>query len=219
MVNYLLDRRIKTIDYILISHFDSDHSNGLIDVIQKLDVKNILISKQAYYSEEYKNIVQIINKRKINTKFVQQGDILKIDKNVEIKIMYPPEELEYEDLNNNSVVAKLKYINFSILFTGDIEQIAEEKLVSIYGDFLKSDILKVAHHGSNTSSMDKFLKLVNPKIALIGVGKNNSFGHPSIYTIKKLEELSANIYRTDENGEIDIILENKNELKINKLIE
>ncbi len=219
LVNYLLDRRIKTIDYILISHFDSDHSNGLIDVIQKLDVKNILISKQAYYSEEYKNIVQIINKRKINTKFVQQGDILKIDKNVEIKIMYPPEELEYEDLNNNSVVAKLKYINFSILFTGDIEK-SEEKILEKYEDTneLNSTVLKISHHGSKTSSSEEFLKKISPQIALIGVGKNNKFGHPNVEVIERLKHINCKIYRTDKMGEITIKVNKKGKIWINKML-
>lgn len=215
LVNYLLDRRIKTIDYILISHFDSDHCNGLIDVIEKLKVKNILISEQAYYSEEYINIAKIINKKRINTIFVKQGDILKIDKNVEIKIIYPPKDLEYEDLNNNSIVAKLKYINFSMLFTGDIEK-SEEKILEKYeiSKELKSTILKVSHHGSKTSSSEKFLETINPKIALIGVGKDNKFGHPNAVVIERLKKINCRIYRTDEMGEIDIKVNEEGELSV-----
>lgn len=117
LLDYLLDRRIKTIDYIMISHFDSDHCNGLIDVIEEINVKNIIISKQAYMSKEYINIASIINKRRINVIHVNAGDVLKIDKNVKIDILYPLENLEYDDLNNNSTVAKITYNNFSILFT------------------------------------------------------------------------------------------------------
>lgn len=219
LVNYLLDRRIKTIDYILISHFDSDHCNGLIDVIEKLKVKNILISEQAYYSDEYINIAKIINKKRINTIFVKQGDILKIDKNVEIKIIYPPKDLEYEDLNNNSIVAKLKYINFSMLFTGDIEK-SEEKILEKYeiSKELKSTILKVSHHGSKTSSSEKFLETINPKIALIGVGKDNKFGHPNAVVIERLKKINCRIYRTDEMGEIDIKVSEEGEIWINKIL-
>ena len=117
LLDYLLDRRIKNIDYVIISHFDSDHCNGLIDVIKNLNVKNIIISKQAYISDEYINIAKIINKKRINVIQVKQGDILKIDKHIKIDIIYPPKELEYEDLNNNSMVLKIGYNNFSILFT------------------------------------------------------------------------------------------------------
>lgn len=117
LLSYLLDRRIKKIDYIIISHFDSDHCNGLIDVIENLNIKNVVISKQAYLSEEYINIAKIINKKKINVIHVKQGDSLKIDKQVKVDILYPTKDLEYEDLNNNSIVAKISYNNFKMLFT------------------------------------------------------------------------------------------------------
>lgn len=117
LLAYLLDRRIKTIDYIIISHFDSDHCNGLVEVIEKLKIKNIIISKQAYLSQEYINIANIINKKRINAIKVKQGDKLQIDKDIKIDILYPTEKLEYKDLNNNSIVAKISYNNFSILFT------------------------------------------------------------------------------------------------------
>lgn len=114
---YLLDRRIRTLDYIVISHFDSDHCNGLIKVIEKLKVKNIIISEQAYLSEEYINIANVINKKKIKAIKVKQGDKLSIDKDVNMDILYPTEKLEYTDLNNNSMVAKISYNQFSIMFT------------------------------------------------------------------------------------------------------
>lgn len=117
LLSYLLDRRIKTIEYIIISHFDSDHCNGLIKVIEKLKVKNIIISEQAYLSQEYINIANIINKRKIELIKVKQGDKLRIDKDIDIDILYPTEKLEYTDLNNNSIVAKISYNKFSVMFT------------------------------------------------------------------------------------------------------
>ena len=117
LLSYLLDRRIKTIEYIIISHFDSDHCNGLIKVIEKLKVKNIIISEQAYLSQEYINIANIINKRKIEVIKVKQGDKLRIDKDINIDILYPTEKLEYTDLNNNSIVAKISYNKFSVMFT------------------------------------------------------------------------------------------------------
>ena len=117
LLPYLLNRRIRTLDYVVISHFDSDHCNGLIKVIKKLKVKNIIISEQAYLSEEYINIANIINKKKIKVIKVKQGDKLSIDKDVNMDILYPTEKLEYKDLNNNSIVAKISYNQFSIMFT------------------------------------------------------------------------------------------------------
>ncbi len=117
LLSYLLDRRIRTLDYVVISHFDSDHCNGLIKVIEKLKVKNIIISEQAYLSEEYINIANVINKKKIKAIKVKQGDKLSIDKDVNMDILYPTEKLEYTDLNNNSMVAKISYNQFSIMFT------------------------------------------------------------------------------------------------------
>ena len=214
LLSYLLDRRITKIDYIIISHFDSDHCNGLIDVIKNLKVKNILISKQAYFCDEYKNIANIINSKKINVTYLKQGDILNIEKNIKLNVYYPKEELEYDDLNNNSLVTKIEYNKFSILFTGDIEK-SEKDILEKYKQNIKSDILKVAHHGSKTSSSEEFLKAVNPKIALIGVGENNKFNHPNDEVIERLENIKCKIYRTDLMGEIEIRVNKNKKIKIN----
>ena len=124
-------------------------------------------------------------------------------------------------LNNNSIVARLMYKSFSILFTGDIEKIAETKMVSEYRhtNALESTVLKVGHHGSKTSSTQSFIELVNPQIALIGVGKNNLFGHPSVEVIDRLEKMGAKIYRTDKMGEIKVVVDRKGRIKVMKFIE
>ena len=217
LLSYLLARRIKTIDYIMISHFDSDHCNGLIEVINTLNVKNIIISNQAYLCDEYKNIKNIINLKKINVIHVKQGDKLNIEQDLKIDILYPPEKLEYDDLNNNSIVAKVTYNSFSILFTGDIEK-SEKNLLEKYKEKLKSDVIKVSHHGSKTSSSEEFIKAVKPKIALIGVGENNKFGHPNIETIRRLENINCKIYRTDKMGEIVIKVDKIKRIKIDTML-
>jgi len=135
---------------------------------------------------------------------------------VKLDIFYPPEELEYDDLNNNSIVAKLTYNSFSILFTGDIEKSEEDLLNKYKTQELKSDVLKVAHHGSKTSSSETFLEAVKPKIALIGVGKNNIFGHPNNGVLERLESINCKVYRTDEMGEIEIRVNKKGNVLIRK---
>lgn len=190
LVPYLLDRGIKTIDYMMVSHFDNDHCGGLMYVLEKLNVKNILISKQSKICKEYENFIDLANKKKINIVLVKAGDVINIERDIKFYVLYPFNELEFDDLNNNSIVAKLVYKDFSILFTGDIEQVAEKRIADKYGkSVLKSTVLKVPHHGSKTSSTENFINLVQPKIALIGVGKNNNFGHPNGEVIERYKNL------------------------------
>ena len=190
LLPYLLDRRIRKIDYIMISHFDTDHCKGIFTVIENLKVKNIIISKQAEKSENYKKFKEIVANKKINIILVKAGDKIKIDKYIYFKILFPTEKLIMQNpLNNNSIVSQLNYKSFKMLFTGDIEEMAEKEILNLQKDKLKSTILKVAHHGSNTSSTQEFINSVKPELALIGVGKNNTFGHPSECVVEKLRDL------------------------------
>ena len=220
LLPYLLDRRITTIDYLMISHFDSDHIGGVFAILENLKVKNIIISKQGETSENLKKFYEITNNKGIRTITVKKGDIVEIDKYSHFEILFPEDNLiEDNILNNNSIVARFNSLDFSILFTGDIEEIAEKRLCELYSgtDKLEAFVLKVAHHGSKTSSTEEFLELVKPKIALIGVGKNNNFGHPNIDVIERLENMGSKIYRTDNCGEI-IIRINREKLQIHTKI-
>lgn len=124
-------------------------------------------------------------------------------------------------MNNNAIVCNLHYKDFSMLFTGDIEEIAEQQIIELYSknkNMLRANILKVGHHGSKTSSTSEFINIVKPQIAVIGVGKNNKFGHPSDVILKRLNNLNCNIFRTDLNGEISIKIDKKGKYKIKKQI-
>ena len=165
---------------------------------------------------------QLVKEKKIKVTIVEQGDCIQIDKYSYIEILFPEDELIKDNvLNNNSIVAKFNYENFSMLFTGDIEEVAENRICEMYEDTnkLNATILKVAHHGSKTSSTQRFLELVNPKIAFIGVGENNKFGHPNDEVIERLQEYTKLIYRTDECGEISIIVNRRGRIKLNRYIE
>lgn len=143
---------------------------------------------------------------------------INIEKNLYLDFLWPLDKQISENiLNNNSIVCNLHYKNFSMLFTGDIEEIAETEILNYYQsktELLNSDILKVAHHGSKSSSTKQFLNIVNPRIAVIGVGKNNKFGHPNKQVLDRIRELNASIFRTDLNGEITIEVNNKSKYKI-----
>lgn len=213
LLPYLLDRKIKVIDFLIISHFDSDHCNGLIPVLEELKINNLYISKQIEITEEYTNIIELAKRKNIKINVVKEGDRINIESNIYIDILYPTNNLKYKDLNNNSIVCKLKYNAFSMLFTGDI-QASEKDVLNKYSntEVLKADIIKISHHGSNTSSQKDFLQVIKPKIALIGVGESNKFGHPSQEVLNRLEECKIKIYRTDLLGEIYIKINKKGKI-------
>lgn len=215
LLPYLLDRRILKIDYVLISHFDTDHCGGILTIMEKVKVKNIIISEQAEHSENYERSKKLMIHKKIRLIEVKKGDKIKIGRYSEFKILFPTSRLLSENpLNNNSIVAQFNYNNFKMLFTGDIEKLAEQQILKAEKAEIRADILKVAHHGSKTSSIPEFIKAVKPKIALIGVGKNNTFGHPNQQTIKNLENIKCRIYRTDLQGEIIIKIDQKGRMNV-----
>ena len=217
LLPYLLDKRITKIDYIMISHFDTDHCKGFEYVLENIKVKNVIISKQSETSENFKQIMKIIRKKRINLIIVQKETKIKIDNFTTVDILSPQSENIADNMNDNSIVAKFEAYNFSILFTGDASEKIEKELIKEKIN-LKSDILKVSHHGSKTGTSEEFLKSVKPKIALIGVGENNKFGHPTEDVIKRLTENKVKIYRTDRNGEISIKIKKNKNIKIKKHI-
>ena len=216
---YLLDRKIYIIDYIFFSHLDLDHAQGLFYILENMKVKNIVIGKQFEKSKNYDEFVKLT--KNLNLNVVQAGERIEIEKNLYFDILWPKKAdfIKENVVNNNSMVCKLKYKKFSMLFTGDIEEIAEKEIINTYKGkeyLLKADCLKVAHHGSKTSSKKEILELIKPKVALIGVGKNNKFGHPSNVTLENLNSINAIVYRTDAMGEITIKSNGEN-FYINKM--
>ena len=137
--------------------------------------------------------LEIVKNRKLNVIYVQPGDILTIDKFTKLEILWTgSNEITDNIINNYSITCKLIYNNVKVLFTGDIEALAEKKIANIYNlQQLNCDILKVAHHGSKTSTIDEILNKIKPKIALIGVGVNNNFGHPNKDVINRLMQLRS----------------------------
>lgn len=231
LLPYLLDKKITNIDYMIISHFDSDHSQGLMYIINKIKVRKIIIGIQK---ERYPNYIKLCNivenhnkkqknkKDRIEINTILEGDSINI-KELKLICLWPNSKklINENSINNNSLVLKLLYGKFSMLFTGDIEEIAEKVILKEYNlnqELLKSTILKVAHHGSKTSSSDELLKVVSPSIALIGVGKDNKFGHPSNENIQKLKNNKISVYRTDKMGEIAMKVSNMGKIKIDNKI-
>ena len=216
---HLLKLGINKIDYMIFSHMDSDHAGGLIYILENMKVENVLIGIQSENSECFKSLMELVNKKDINLSILESGMKIKIDNDSYIDVLWPEKNnlILENGLNNNSLVFKFYYDRYSILFTGDIEETAEKQIVEKYKEVLKCDVLKVAHHGSKTSTISSFLEYASPKIALIGVGKDNKFGHPSEVIIKRLNNINCNIYRTDLYGETILKIKDKKISVITKL--
>lgn len=190
-------------------------------MLENLKVDTIIIGKQ---DSEYENCVKFLKLAQAkNAKVisVQAGEALKVDQYAYFQILWPDVQNMISDngINNNSILAKFVYCNFSMLFTGDIEEKAEKEIIEKYknSDILDCNVLKVAHHGSKSSSMQEMVNKVTPQIAVIGVGENN-YGHPNKKVISRIENLGAKVFRTDENGEI-IIKINSRSMKIEKKLD
>ena len=192
ITEYLMRDGVKKVDMIFLSHGHSDHTNALTVVIDRYKVENI-------YSSYYDNTSELAElKKKYNIKLLKEGNNIKY-KDLNINILGPLKS--YKNENDNSLVMMVNYDDFRVLFTGDIEEEAEKDLVVKYKNSLKADVLKVAHHGSKTSSNATFLSYVNPKYYLISVGKNNSYNFPNNQYLLQLSK----IYRTDINNSITIL--------------
>lgn len=213
LVPYLLARGITKLDYIVISHFHADHCNGFIAIMNEIKVDKIIIAKQENHTKEEERIINLAKEKNIGIIYAKMGQKINFDSETYIDILYTGNDIQ--NLNNNSIIAELKYKAFSMLFTGDAEEKEEKEfLQECKVNKLKIDILKVGHHGSKTSSSQDFINSVNAKIALIGVGKNNNFGHPNIEIIDRLKKSGAKIYRTDIMGEIMIEVDSKCKIKL-----
>lgn len=192
-------------------------------ILENMKVKNVIISKQFESSNNYIKFLKATEEKKIKVYEVEAGRRINIDKYTYFDILWPStlDCIQENKLNNNSMVCKLVTREISVLFTGDIEEAAEKQILKKYENnlkLLKADILKVAHHGSKTSTTLEFLNAVKPKYSIIGVGKENKFGHPSNITIQNLKKINTEIYRTDTMGEIIIKINNKRKILIEKML-
>lgn len=198
----------RTIELVILSHPHSDHLTGLVEVLQRYQVEQVLYPDLADSSPLYQEWLELIEENDIEYTLAQAGQQIDLGDGVIIEVLHPPESLlagTGSDLNNNSVVLRLSAGQVSFLLTGDIEQEAEFELISLPAN-LASTVLKVAHSGSYTSTTPEFLAAVNPLAAVISVGEN-PFGHPSGDVLARLEaELGTeNVYLTSEQGTIEFI--------------
>jgi len=192
------------IDTIMLSHIHEDHLEGLIRVAEEFNFRNVILPEVPYTNEMLESLINIARSKGSKIFYVGENDRLMLEKDVYMEILSPIDGLimgTQSNENNNSIVVRLRYKKFSMIFTGDIEKEAEYILKDRN---IKSAVLKVPHHGSSTSSSREFIDKVSPKVSIITVGKN-FYGHPSQQTLENIREAGSVIYRTDMNGAIKII--------------
>ncbi|TCL39190.1 competence protein ComEC [Anaerospora hongkongensis] len=205
---------ITAVDRLILTHPHSDHIGGATTVLERFPVKQVYDSGQTTTTATYRKYMQTVEKKKVPFALLAAGDVIDIGGGAKLKVFAPQKPFFTEDngqldLNNNSIVAKLMYGSFSMMFTGDAEKNSELQLVKNSGSELKSSILKVGHHGSNTSSSPEFLKAVGAEAAIISLGEGNDYHHPHPVTLKKLEKQKYKIYRTDLNGTVTVTSDGK----------
>jgi len=201
--NHLRNLKVGHIDLIIVSHAHSDHITGMDEIIAKYQPRAFVDPGIAHTSKTYERMIDALKEYNIN---YYEGTSRKINLGPMTFTILPPADplITNSELNNNSIVVRLDYNNFSCLYTGDIEKERESDLYERASNLLDVDILKVPHHGSRSSSTPLFIKAVSPHIGIISCGEGNSYGHPHTETLALLENLGIQIFRTDINGTIII---------------
>lgn len=209
--------KIDHIDTLVMTHAHADHIGKADKVIAQYGVKELVYSGIPSTSKYFINALKAAKANGTQQVKVKAGDVLDFGNGVSFEIVSPSQSLIDEDtaaikakkkvdVNNESVVGRLTFGNFAMLFTGDAEGPVEKDMVASYGKKLKCQVLKAGHHGSKTSSTAEFLKLVQPESVVMSLGVNNQYGHPHEALLNRLQKQGVkNIYRTDANGTITIV--------------
>lgn len=200
IVSYLTDLGVQRLDYIVCTHAHADHCGGLDKAAEVFGADTVFVSPYPGSSKTYDIFLENLDSLGIDTTVPTLGESFSLGE-ATFKFIGPLED--YGDANSNSLVLRLEYGNTGFLFTGDMEQEAEKDLIES-GAKLKSEVLKVGHHGSRTSSSYRFLYEVEPRIAVISCGEDNSYGHPHEEAMSRLSDADAAVYRTDTQGSIVI---------------
>lgn len=206
---YIKNMGVKKINYLVATHPHTDHIGGLEEVINNIEVENIYMPKVGSNSKTFENLLKTIKMKNLSVKSAKSGVSIIDSDELKVKFVAPSKE-KYSNLNNYSAVIKISYKDNSFLFMGDCEEECEKDI-----NEYNIDVLKVGHHGSNTSSSKEFINKIKPKYAIISVGNNNKYNHPSSEVLEILESVGANIYKTSELGTI-VVRSNGEDINIER---
>ncbi|OLD66611.1 MAG: hypothetical protein AUI33_10825 [Ignavibacteria bacterium 13_1_40CM_2_61_4] len=207
---YLRRRGIRRLDDIVLSHPHSDHLGGIPYLLRHVAVDRVADAGSWAHSVLFREYLHCIDSLRIPRKLVRGGSRIEEFEGIRLYALHPSagfiprDTTTRSNLNNQSLVLKLVYGRSSLLLAGDAEREAEDRMIGTYGSFLKSDVLKTGHHGSLTSSSDRFLDLVKPAIAVVSVGARNKFRLPSAIVLRRLSDRGTHFFRTDESGAVVI---------------
>ncbi|MEG0050603.1 MAG: ComEC/Rec2 family competence protein [Terrisporobacter sp.] len=197
--SYLKHHKIKKLDVIIATHLDKDHIGSLDYIIDNFKVDKIYTPNQIDNSTHYNNLIKSCKDKNLKINYLSKGDNISFTKDINLSVLSP--SYISQDNNPNSIVLNLRYINMDFLFTGDCEESNELDMINSY-NLEDVDFLKIAHHGSSSSSTDNFIKEVSPTIGVISCGYKNQYGHPHKSTLDTLRKYSVATYRTDHSGDL-----------------
>lgn len=202
---YLLSKGVVDIEYVIASHGHVDHINGLIDLLEVMKVKHLLVPKGFGTSEDSVRLIDSAKTKQIPITYLSHGDMIRIGENMSLKVIMPDEKLlaflPDSNENDRSLLLKLEYGDVSFLFTGDLSKETENYVTSVYPDQINADVLKIGHHGSAASNSETFLKEVQATYAYIPVGKNQ-YGLPADVIIDRLNRFNIQYYRADVHKDV-----------------
>lgn len=203
ILTVLNELEIRKIDVLVLTHPHMDHMGSMARIISSYDIGGLFMPDAASDSEEFENILAEAKKKGVAPSLVSAGSVIY---NGEYKIsVLSPEDKDYGDENLFSAVIRIDFGNTSFIVTGDAETANEKAMIERYGDSLQADVLRIAHHGADTSSSYEFLEAVSPKYAVISVGADNIYGHPSKTVTDNIKKLGIQSFRTDTDGTVTFI--------------
>jgi competence protein ComEC len=206
-LNHDLPINDRSLDLVILTHPQSDHMYGLINVIKNFEVKKIITSNVSHTTSEYKLWIDTVNNQGLSLIYAKAGDTLSLGSNTNIRFNWPKtnQPQSVSDLNTASLVFTLSYNSLDILMTGD----ADSQVQPYDNNFDTVEVLKVPHHGSKTALDKDFLSKINPKVSIISSGRNNRYGHPHEDLVEQLQDIKTKIFRTDQEGTIEIVSDGK----------
>jgi competence protein ComEC len=206
---YLWANGLDRVDYILATHADADHIDGLNDVARNFKVRSAIVARTPAGDPGYRRFAETMRQTGVPVERIGAGDVLRFG-DVSAQVLWPPPRNDFSagSRNNDSVVLRLSYGQKTLLFTGDVEKEAEREMIAAGFD-LTTQIVKVAHHGSQTSSIEPFVTATRPALAIISVGRTSIFGHPNRDVVERWRGGGAQVLTTGESGTISVVTDGR----------